>query len=53
MWPFIDYPLYGAAHRAPSRAVHYRLYGLTAQEPIAFVEITAEGLGASWFVHHT
>lgn len=53
MWPFIDYPLYSAAHKSPSRAVHFRLYGLTAQEPIAFVEITAEGLGASWFVHHT
>ena len=53
MWPFIDYPLYSAAHRAPARAVHYRLYGLTAQEPVVFIEITAEGLGASWFVHHT
>jgi hypothetical protein len=53
MWPFIDYPLYSRAHKTPSRAVHYRLYGLTAQEPVAFVEITAEGLGASWFVHHT
>ena len=53
MWPFIDYPLYSASHRAPGRAVHYRLYGLTAQEPVVFIEITAEGLGASWFVHHT
>ena len=53
MWPFIDYPLYSAAHGTPIRAVHHRLYGLTSQEPVAFIEITADGLGASWFVHHT
>lgn len=53
MWPFIDYPLYGAAHGTPIRAVHHRLYGLTSQEPVAFIEITADGLGASWFVYHT
>ena len=53
LWPFIDYPLYGAAHGEPVRAVHHRLYGLTAQEPVRFFEISADALGMSWFVYHT
>lgn len=52
-WPFIDYPLYSSAHGTPIRAQHYRLYGLTAHVPPTFVEISAEALGTSWFVHHT
>ena len=53
LWPFIDYPLYGTSHGRPVRAVHHRLYGLTAQEPSAFLELTSEALGMSWFVYHT
>jgi hypothetical protein len=53
LWPFVDYPLYSAAHGTPIRAVHHRLYGLTADEPVRFVEITADALQASWFVYHT
>ena len=52
-WPFIDYPLYSPAHHGPVRAVHYRLHGMTVQEPPEFFEITAEALGMSWFVYHT
>ncbi len=52
-WPFIDYPLYGPAHHAPVRTVHYRLHGLTEQEPPTLFEITAQSLGMSWFVYHT
>jgi len=52
-WPFIDYPLYSAAHVEPIRTVHHRLYGLTANEPIKFFELTADDLGMSWFVYHT
>ena len=52
-WPFIDYPLYSPAHFAPARTVHYRLHGLTNQEPPALVEIGAQALGMSWFVYHT
>ena len=53
LWPFIDYPLYSRAHGTPVRTVHHRLYGLTAQEPVHFFEITADALGMSWFVYHT
>lgn len=53
LWPFMDYRLYSASHGTPVRAVHHRLYGLTAQEPITFIEITSEALGMSWFVYHT
>ena len=53
LWPFIDYPLYSTAQTTAVRAVHYRLYGVTAQEPPTHVEITAEALGMSWFVYHT
>ena len=52
-WPFIDYPLYSPAHHAPVRTVHYRLHGLTEQEPSELFEITAQSLGMSWFVYHT
>lgn len=53
LWPFIDYPLYGGAHIGPVRAVHHRMYGLTAEEPVEFFEMTADALGMSWFVYHT
>ena len=53
LWPFIDYPLYSAAQTTAVRAIHYRLYGVSAQGPPAYVEITAEALGMSWFVYHT
>ncbi len=52
-WPFQDYPLYSASHRGPVRAVHHRLYGLTASEPNVFVEIAPEALKESFFVYHT
>ncbi len=52
-WPFQDYPLYSASHRGPVRAVHYRLYGLTASEPHRFVEISPQALKESFFVYHT
>ena len=35
------------------RTVHYRLHGLTEQEPPELFEITAQSLGMSWFVYHT
>ena len=53
LWPFIDYPLYGASHGRPVRAVHHRLYGLPAQQPNAFLELSSDALGMSWFVYHT
>ena len=53
LWPFIDYPLYSAAQTTAVRAIHYRLYGVPAQGPPTYVEITAEALGMSWFVYHT
>lgn len=53
LWPFIDYPLYSAAQTTAVRAIHYRLYGVPAQGPPTYVEITAESLGMSWFVYHT
>ena len=53
LWPFIDYPLYSAAQTTAVRAIHYRLYGLPAQGPPTYIEITAEALGMSWFVYHT
>ena len=53
LWPFQDYPLYSASHRGPVRAVHHRLYGLTATEPYVFVEIAPEALKESFFVYHT
>ena len=53
LWPFIDYPLYSAAQTTAVRAIHYRLYGVSAQGPPTYVEITAEALGMSWFVYHT
>lgn len=53
LWPFIDYPLYSAAQTTAVRAIHYRLYGVPAQDPPTYVEITAEALGMSWFVYHT
>ena len=53
LWPFMDYRLYSASHGTPVRTIHHRLYGLTAQEPITFIEITSEALGMSWFVYHT
>ena len=52
-WPFIDYPLYSAAHGEPIRTVHHRLYGLRANAPVEFFELTAHDLGMSWFVYHT
>ena len=52
-WPFIDYPLYSAAHGEPIRTVHHRLYGLRANAPVEFFELTADDLGVSWFVYHT
>ncbi len=52
LWPFQDYPLYTASFQTV-RAVHYRLYGLTADEPYAFVEISPEAVKESFFVHHT
>jgi len=52
LWPFQDYPLYTASFQTV-RAVHYRLYGLTANEPHVFVEISPEALKESFFVHHT
>ena len=53
LWPFQDYPLYTASFQTPVRAVHYRLYGLTATEPHAFVEISPKAIQESFFVHHT
>lgn len=52
-WPFIDYPLYSSAHTAPVQTRHYRLHGVTREDPPALVEITADALGMSWFVYHT
>ena len=52
LWPFQDYPLYTASFQTV-RAVHYRLYGLTANEPYVFVEISPEAIKESFFVHHT
>ena len=53
LWPFQDYPLYSVSFQTPVRAVHYRIYGLTANEPYAFVEISPEAIKESFFVHHT
>ena len=53
LWPFIDYPLYSAAQTTAVRAIHFRLYGVPAQGPPTYIEITAEALGMSWFVYHT
>ena len=52
-WPFVDYRLYTTAHGTPIRAVHYQLYGTTAQSPGSEVEIAAETLGMRWFPFHT
>ena len=52
-WPFQDYPLYSSSHGTPVRALHYRLYGLTAKKPYMFIEISPEALKESFFVYHT